>query len=129
MRILTTALILAFVTAPVAARAPSMEKMLAGRTPGKPTSCITQSQIDQTTIVDEGAILYQMKGGPDYLNTPTPRCPALRSNSFIVSRTYSNQLCRNDILQIHDQPSGINFGSCALDDFIPYPRVKRPKAQ
>ena len=128
MRILTTALILAFVTAPAAARAPSMDKMLAGRVAGRPASCITQSRIDSTTIFDEGAILYQIKGGPDYLNTPKPRCPALRHDTFIVSHTYSDQLCRGDILEVHDQPSGINSGSCALDDFIPYPKLKRGKA-
>jgi hypothetical protein len=125
MRILTTALILALASSPAIARAPSMDKTLAGRTPGAPTSCIIQSQIDQTTIFDEGAILYEMKSGPDYLNTPKPRCANLRSDRFIVSHTYSNQLCSGDILQLHDQGGGIGVGSCPLGDFVPYPKRKR----
>ncbi|WBO22619.1 hypothetical protein [Sphingomonas abietis] len=129
MRIPASLLILALLGTPLAARAPSMEKMLAGRTPGKPQGCIMQSQIDDSTIFDQGAILYHMKGGPDYLNTPTPRCPSLRSDSFIVSHTYSNQLCRGDILQVHDQASGMDFGGCPLGDFVPYARVKTPKPQ
>lgn len=126
MRIVTFTALLSLAAAPLAARAPSQDKMLAGRTAGTPASCITQSQIDSTVIFDSGAILYKMKGGPDYLNTPSPHCPNLRSDSAIISRTYSNQLCRGDILQIVDPTTGANYGGCPLADFVPYARPKKP---
>ncbi len=125
MRLLASIAITALIAAPIAARPPSMEAMLGNRTPGPPQSCIIQSLIDRTTIFDEGAVLYEMKTGPDYLNTPKPRCANLNHNRFIVSHTYSNQLCRGDILQVHDQGSGIDFGGCPLDDFVPYAKIKR----
>jgi hypothetical protein len=127
MRISSSVLIVALLGTPVAARAPSIDKMLAGRTPGEPTSCIQQNWIDQTTISDSGSILYQMKSGPDYLNTPSPICSALRSNRGLVSRTPTTSLCRGDILSIVDFTSGTEYGSCGLGDFVPYPHLKMKK--
>jgi hypothetical protein len=126
MRILTLSFLLLAIPASSAQayRAPSLDRALAGRTAGKPTTCITQSMIDSSTIFDEGVILYRMKGGPYYLNTPNPACPGLRHNRAIVSRTSSGQLCSGDILQIVDTPSGINYGSCPLGDFVPYARPR-----
>ncbi len=124
MRILTLTTLLSLAATPLAARPPSQDQALAGRTPGAPTSCITQSRIDDTTIFDSGAILYRMKGGPDYLNTPG--CPNLRHDRTIISHTYSGQLCRGDVLTVVDPPSGMGFGGCPLGDFIPYERAKKP---
>ncbi|WP_454885785.1 hypothetical protein [Sphingomonas oryzagri] len=123
MRILTLTALLSLAATPLAARAPSQEQALAGRTPGSPTSCITQSRIGDTTIFDSGAILYRMKAGPDYINAPG--CPNLRHDRTIVSRTYSDQLCRGDILTIVDPPSGMGYGACPLADFVPYARMKK----
>ena len=111
----------------IAATPSTPDKILAGRTPGRPTSCIQQNFIDDSQIFD-GAILYHMKGGPDYLNRPA-QCSQLRPNRGLVSSTPSTSICRGDIVQVVDFTSHFNYGSCGLGDFIPYPRVKRPKAQ
>lgn len=107
---------------------PSLDKALAGRIPGKAEACIQQSWIDQTDIFDNGSILYHMKSGPDYLNTPSPSCAGLRANAGLISSTPTGQICRGDIVQIVDFTSGFNYGSCGLGDFIPYSRAKKPKA-
>lgn len=109
---------------PAAARPPSLDRALAGRTAGKPTSCITNSFIDGTTIFDSGAILYRMSGGPDYLNTPAS-CPALRSDRAIVTHVFGGSLCRGDVIQVIDPPSPVGYGSCILGDFVPYSRPKK----
>ena len=109
----------------VQAAKPSLDKELAGRTPGKAQACIQQSWIDQTDVFDDGSILYHMKAGPDYLNTPSPRCAALRSSAGLISRTTTGQLCSGDIVEVVDFASHFNYGSCGLGDFVPYPRVKR----
>jgi len=102
------------------------EQLLAGRTPGAAQSCIPQSRIDSTRTFDSGAILYKMKGGPDYLNAPSPTCSELRQDRAFASQTPSNSICRGDILRVFDPTSHFDYGSCALGDFIPYARAKKP---
>jgi hypothetical protein len=103
------------------------ERMLAGRVAGKPISCIPQRQIDSSQNFDSGDILYRMKSGPDYLNSPRPKCAGLRGSAGMVTRTPSTDLCRGDIADIVDFTSGTQYGSCALGDFVPYPRVRKPR--
>ena len=106
---------------------PSADRALAGRVAGKPVSCIPQRQIDSSQNFDSGDILYRMKSGPDYLNSPRPKCAGLRGGAGMVTRTPSTDLCRGDIAEIVDFTSGIHYGSCALGDFVPYPRIHRPR--
>jgi len=122
MRILIiSALLLATGTAQAAPR--SLDTVLAGRTAGKPATCIQQNFIDDSEIFD-GAILYRMKSGPDYLNRPS-QCSQLRPDRGLVSRTPSTSICSGDIVQIVDFTSHFNYGSCGLGEFVPYPRAKK----
>jgi len=122
MRILIlSALLLATGGANAAPR--SLDTVLAGRTAGKAESCIQQNFIDDSETFD-GAILYRMKTGPDYLNRPG-ECSQLRPNRGLVTSTPSTSICRGDIIQVVDFTSHFNYGSCGLGDFIPYPRAKK----
>ncbi|WP_019834163.1 hypothetical protein [Sphingomonas sp. PR090111-T3T-6A] len=126
MRILTLATLLAVLASGTAQASPpqTVEQALAGRTPGKPTSCIPLTRVDSTEIFDSGAILYRMKGGPDYLNTP-PHCSTLRHDRAISTRTPTGSICSGDIIRIFDAPAHFDFGGCGLGEFVPYPRVKK----
>ena len=127
MRILPALSLVLLVPAVLAARdTPTVEQTLAGRTAGTPQSCISQPRIEDSQIFDSGAILYRMRGGPDYLNTPPSCRGVLHRDGAIASRTPSTSLCRGDILRVFDPFSHVDYGSCALGDFIPYPRIKRP---
>lgn len=101
----------------------TVEQALAGRTAGKPVSCIQQQRIDSSQIFDSGVILYRMKGGPDYLNDP--HCPGLKQDRSIATRTPSTSLCSGDILHVFEPVSGMDYGSCPLNEFVPYARVKK----
>ncbi|HLZ79270.1 MAG TPA: hypothetical protein VKQ09_08025 [Sphingomonas sp.] len=101
----------------------TVEQALAGRSPGKPVTCIQQQRIDSSQIFDSGAILYRMKGGPDYLNDP--HCPSLKQDRSIASRTPSISLCSGDILHVFEPVSGMDYGSCPLNEFVPYARIKK----
>lgn len=130
MRILPSILCCLVLAANAAEAAPpSLDKALAGRTAGTPTSCIQQNLIDDSDIFDSGSILYHMRGGTDYVNTPSPQCTALRHDRGLISRTPSTSLCRGDIVGIVDFTSHFDYGSCGLGDFVPYARVKKPKPQ
>lgn len=114
--------------APVAAEARpdnSPDRALAGRTPGNPVTCIDLTRIDDSQTYESGAILYRMRGGPDYLNTPPGCAGTLRSDSLLVMRTPGTQLCRGDIVEVRDRMSPIPHGSCGLGDFVPYPKPPR----
>jgi hypothetical protein len=126
--LLTAALAMTGPAAIATARAPdSPDKELAGRTPGKPESCISQRQIDDSQLYPDGRILYRMRGGPDYLNNAGQGCATNAINPTMVTSTPSTQLCRGDILRVVDATSGMFYGSCGLNDFVPYPKVKTPK--
>lgn len=126
MRILPLAAALALLvpgTADAFRNTQTVAQALAGRSAGKPVSCIQQQWIDSSQIFDSGAILYRMKGGPDYLNDP--HCPSLKADRSIASRTPSTSLCSGDILRVFEPVSGIDYGSCPLNEFVPYARIKK----
>jgi hypothetical protein len=98
--------------------------VLAGRTAGKPVSCIDQKTIDSSKIVDN-AIIYRMKFGPWYVNKPDKgRCTLLQPERQLITRTTGTQLCRLDSVTISDLTAGIQYGACTLGDFVPYTKAK-----
>ncbi len=128
MRLSSIIMLVALVPAASVARdSRTVEQVLAGRTAGAPRSCIPEQRIDGTEIFDSGAILYRMRAGPDYLNTPQACRGVLRHDSAIASRTPSTSICRGDIVRVFDPFTHVDYGSCGLDDFVPYPRVAKPK--
>ncbi len=126
MRILPLAALLTLLVSGAANafhNAQTVDQALAGRSAGKPVNCIQQQRIDSSQIFDSGAILYRMKGGPDYLNRP--HCASLKQDRSIASRTPSTSLCSGDILRVFEPVSGLDYGSCPLNEFVPYERVKK----
>jgi len=68
---------------PLSAKA---EKALAGRTPGKPVSCLSLPTINSSTIVDDTAIIYKVSNRPWYVNRPdNGSCQALHPNRTLVT--------------------------------------------
>jgi hypothetical protein len=104
------------------------DKLLAGRTPGKPVQCIIQTQISDSQTFDDGTIYYRMRGPIDYVNKPHD-CPQLNSSRAYSTRTPSNQLCSGDIMTVFDAGAHLPYGSCIFNEFVPYPRIKKPKPQ
>jgi hypothetical protein len=93
---------------------------LAGRTPGKPVSCINLRDIQSSEIFDGTAILYRVNGGQVYLQRPKIGRESLDDDSILVSKTYGSQLCNLDTINLIDRGSRIQRGFVALDDFVPY---------
>lgn len=104
----------------VVAAPDGLAKALAGRTAGKPVSCINQKSIDSSTIVD-GAIIYRESAGRWYVNSPDKgRCTILKPDRQLVTHTTGTQLCRLDNVRVVDLVSHMEYGSCTLGDFVPY---------
>lgn len=98
---------------------------LGGRIVGPPQSCLPSRRAGNMHVVDEYTVLYR-DGATIWRNDPPGGCNGLgRSGSAMVSRTIGAQLCRGDIVQIVDNTSGFNSGSCVLGDFVPF---RHPRA-
>ena len=100
-----------------------LAKILDGREAGKPVNCIPLNQSNDTQVVDKTAIVYRI-GGTLYVNRPT-NADKLDSDSILVTKLYSSQLCRLDTIQLHDRSTRMWNGFVGLQDFVPYTRVKQ----
>lgn len=99
-----------------------LAKALVGRSAGKPIHCIEQRATDMTNY--GGALLYRVGAGRLYLNRPTDGCFGLKNDDILVTRSYSGQLCRGDILRTVDRTTGFPTGSCVFGDFTPYAKER-----
>ena len=114
-------------TAPLAARprlSPEAElaKAVQGRVAGRPVHCISNSNIRSTRIIDRTAIVYDA-GSVIYVNRPEGARQLDRWDT-LVTRLFTNQLCRPDIVRLFDSGSRIETGFVSLGEFVPYRRVR-----
>ena len=101
-----------------------LAKLLEGRVASKPVDCISLHDTYSTQIIDGTAIIYD-SGSVLYVNQPQyPE--SLDSDKILVTKTWGDQLCRLDIVQLHDRGTHMNSGFVGLESFVPYRRV--PKA-
>ena len=126
---LGSAALIAAIGLPAAAQAPEattltpkVAEALAGRTAGKPVSCVRLREVRSTQIVDESAIIYKLNNKKWLVNFPSGGCASLRPERALVTSTPSTNLCRGDIARVIDPPTPIEYGSCGLGDFVPYSR-------
>ncbi|MEO7248017.1 MAG: hypothetical protein ABIW31_06145 [Novosphingobium sp.] len=101
-----------------------LDKLLEGRVAGKPTSCISLSDSHDTRVLDGTAIVYGF-GNTIYVNRTT-HPQSLDSDDVQVVRITGSELCRLDIIQLHDRSMGMWRGFVGLEDFVPYRRVPKP---
>lgn len=101
-----------------------LDKLLEGRVPGKPVSCISLSDTRDSQVFDKTAIVYNT-GSVIYVNKTT-HPESLDSDYILVVKITGSQLCNLDTIQLHDRSSQMWSGFVGLTDFIPYRRA--PKA-
>ena len=103
--------------------AAELAKMLEGREPGQPVSCISNMRNLDLTVIDRTALVYG-SGSVIYVNrTQDPRW--ISQNNILVSKpTNASQLCRLDSVHTMDRSTHMRGGAIMLDDFVPYTRVR-----
>ena len=103
--------------------AEQLASALAGRTPGRPVSCIPNYRTDQMQVIDDWTILFR-DGRTVYVQNPRGGCPGIGFGSTtLVTRLHgSPQLCSGDIQQLVDLSTGMTRGSCVFGPFVPYTR-------
>ncbi|MGN6356560.1 MAG: hypothetical protein ACTHLU_03665 [Novosphingobium sp.] len=98
-----------------------LDRLLQGRVAGKPVSCIPAFANDQVRIIDRTALVYG-SGNTIYVNRP--RDPSnLDDDDILVSRRFGSQICKLDMVRLHDRATRTYSGFVNLEDFVPYRRV------
>ena len=96
------------------------DRMLAGKTAGRPAKCLPLMRSNDMVVIDDDTILYR-DGRTTYVNQPLSSCNRLGRGSYaLVTRSFGSQLCRGDIATVLDTRTGVTVGSCAFGDFVPY---------
>lgn len=98
-----------------------LSKMLEGREAGEPTSCIPIHRTNDSTVIDHTAIVYR-DGNTIYVNRPR-NADSLDSDDVMVVQIHGSQLCRLDMVTMHDRSGGFFTGFVGLEDFVPYRKV------
>lgn len=98
-----------------------LAKALAGRSPGNPVSCISNTRGSDMQVIDDRTILFR-EGGTVYVQKPAGGCYGLGNGIYtLVTRLHgSNRLCRGQIGELVDRVTGSTYGSCVFGDFVPY---------
>ncbi len=98
-----------------------LAKLLDGREPGRPTSCINQWDTREMQTIDKTALVYGTGRTIWVQRTLDP--DQIDDDDIQVTKLWGSQLCRTDIVQLHDRSSRFYNGFLRLSDFVPYRRV------
>jgi hypothetical protein len=97
-----------------------LNKLLAGKTAGRPLTCLQHYRADDMVRIDESTVAFK-QGRQVYVNHLIGACSNL-DNSFyaLVTKSSGTGLCRGDIAYVQDVSTGTIVGSCGIGDFVPY---------
>ncbi len=98
-----------------------LDKRLEGRTAGDPVSCISLRDQKNMTVISDDVLLFGASRNAKtiYVNKPLHGCRNADRLVMVYDRPTSN-LCRGEIVQLVDNTTGANLGSCAFSEFVPY---------
>lgn len=85
-------------------------------------NCIPLKRIQNTRVLDDRTILFEMTGNETLVNRLPHRCPGLGFEKSFGYKTSISQLCSQDIIWVvTHMGSGLDRGaSCGLGRFEPY---------
>jgi Family of unknown function (DUF6491) len=94
------------------------ERLAAFEPTGDHKTCLGLRQISQIKALDEHNFLVRVGVNKYYLNKVSGRCSgADRTFNRIQYTTTTGQICRNEIISVVDNSTGLINGSCSLGDF------------
>jgi len=119
------AMVLLASTAPAAAAREKGEAKLAriidGRVAGEPVRCLDSSQRRNMQVVDRTALVFK-DGDTLYVSRPAG-VSFLTWSDVPVFEIWGGQLCKMDIVHLHDRATGIGGPSLSMSEFVPYRRA------
>ncbi len=101
-----------------------LQQLIAGKTAGRPMSCLSTFRADDMVRISENLIAFRDGPARLYVNRLRRDCFGLaNSNYALVTRNLGGTgLCSGDIAYVTDVSSGQTVGTCVLGDFVPYTR-------
>lgn len=101
------------------------DKIVAGRSAGKPVSCISRINQDKMRAVGDKYLVYSRSRNAKtiYVNEPYGGCRGV-DRYALVTRRSSTQLCRGEIAQVKDVTNGTFIDSCSFGSFVPYTKTE-----
>jgi len=101
-----------------------LDARLAGRTPGKPVSCISRFDRKSMTVISDDVILFGKSRNSKtiYVNKPYLGCNGAEDNTLVM-RSFSGQICKGEIVRVQDLVSRSFRGSCSWSQFVPYTKT------
>ena len=85
---------------------------------GESTSCLNVTRIRSIDALDDYRFLVRATGNDYYLNEVSGRCSgASRAGNRLQYTISGGQLCRNQIINVVDNSSGMMVGGCGLGSF------------
>jgi hypothetical protein len=98
------------------------EKLVAGKVPGQPISCLPHYRAGNMVPIDDSTVVFK-DGSRVYVNHLIGECSLLKSGFYtLVTRSSGTGMCRGDIANVADVSTGSILGSCAIGDWVPYKR-------
>lgn len=91
---------------------------------GPAVSCVRSPDLQGNRTVGPDTILFSGSAGRKWVNRTRGSCPSLEFGRALRFRTVSTQLCSGEIAAVFDPTTGIEYGACALGDFVPYRRAR-----
>ena len=131
MRGLTIALIASALAGCTTAPAPmtrsaeaeaQLNKLLAGKTAGKPISCLPTWRSRDMVVIDDNTVVFRDSRRRVYRNDfRGGACDELGNGFYtLVTKSTGSGLCSGDLAQVVDVQTGFTVGSCVIGDFVPY---------
>lgn len=99
-----------------------LERILKGRVAGEPVNCISLTNARNSRIIDRTAIVFD-SGSVIYVNRPA-NPGSLDSDDIMITKPTGSQLCRLDTVQLRDRSQMFYSGFVALEQFVPYRKIR-----
>ena len=99
-----------------------LTKLLAGKTPGRPVSCLPAWKSNDMVVIDDHTVVFRDSAQRVYRNDFRGGACSQLGNGFytLVTKSSGSGLCAGDLAQVVDVSSGFTVGSCVIGDFVPY---------
>ena len=99
-----------------------LNKLLAGKTPGKPVGCLPSWRSNDMVVIDDNTVVFRDTARRVYRNDFRGGACSQLGNGFytLVTKSTGSGLCSGDLAQVVDVKSGFTVGSCVIGDFVPY---------
>ena len=104
-----------------------LAQLLAGKTPGRPISCLPPYNSNDQRIIDGRTVAFRVGTRTTYLMHLSSGCELLGTGNYaLFTREFGGMgMCQNDIVRVVDVFNRTTVGSCGIESIVPYSATGR----